>query len=685
MSNRLVKEKSPYLLQHKNNPVDWYPWGEEAFEEAKKRDCPIFLSVGYSTCHWCHVMERESFEDSEVADVLNRYFIGIKVDREERPDVDHIYMTFCQAMTGQGGWPLTVIMTPDKKPFFAGTYFPKKNRWGRPGLMDVLEQVRLKWQNERESVVQAGSSIVEAIEPHFGSRAGELSLDICREAFEQLSRRFDKKYGGFGSAPKFPTPHNLSFLLRYWKHSGEAKGLDMVKKTLISMREGGIYDHVGFGFSRYSTDEKWLVPHFEKMLYDNALLAIAYLEAFQASGEEIFAQTARDIFTYVLRDMSPPGGAFYSAEDADSEGEEGKFYVWEQREVLDILGEREGSIYAQLYDITPGGNFEGKSIPNLIGRDSEKVARQHNLSMEELTRMAQACRIKLYNAREKRVHPFKDDKILTAWNGLMCAALARGAAVLGEDKYLTEAERAADFIWENMRTKEGRLLARHREGESALPAYLDDYAFLAWAMLELYQSGFKPIYLKRALELVHEMTELFWDKDSGGFYFYGSDAEQLLARPREIYDSAIPSGNSVAAMVLLMLSRITGRSELEDLAEQTLKSFAGDAAFSPGNFTFYLSALLFALGSTREIVLVGNDLREEGFQRLLQAARKQFLPDAVLIFRPAGGGDGEIETLAPHIKGHVTVDGRAAAYVCKDYACLAPVTEPDKLVHEVRN
>ncbi|MHB8919320.1 MAG: thioredoxin domain-containing protein, partial [Desulfocucumaceae bacterium] len=468
MANRLAGEKSPYLLQHKNNPVDWYPWGDEAFDKAKSEDKPVFLSIGYSTCHWCHVMERESFEDHEVAEMLNRHYVSIKVDREERPDVDHIYMSVCQALTGQGGWPLTIIMTPGRQPFFAGTYFPKHSKWGRAGLLDMLDNIRLKWQSDRDSITEAGRRVTGAVMEQFTSEGGELAGEVVNRAFWALEKSFDSRYGGFGGAPKFPTPHNLMFLLRYWKRTGEKSALEMVEKTLRSMHAGGIYDHIGFGFSRYSTDRQWVVPHFEKMLYDNALISLVFTEVYQVTGDPFYRRVAGEIFTYVLRDMTSPEGAFYSAEDADSEGVEGKFYVWTPGEVSRVLGQDGGRYFCEIYNITPEGNFEGKGIPNLVAAGGQVEG--HRGRLEE-------SRLKLFSHREKRVHPYKDDKIITSWNGLMVASLARSAAVTGDGKCLGAAERAAGFIWDKLRNGGGRLLARYRDGEAAYPGYIDDYAF----------------------------------------------------------------------------------------------------------------------------------------------------------------------------------------------------------------
>lgn len=682
MANRLKQEKSPYLLQHANNPVNWYPWGDEAFTKAKTEDKPIFLSVGYSTCHWCHVMERESFEDPEVAELLNKYYVSVKVDREERPDVDHIYMTICQAMTDSGGWPLTVVMTPEKKPFFAGTYFPKESKWGRPGLMDILGQISSAWQQKRGELIEAGEQVVEAIKPRISSSRGELSGETLEKAYRLFSRQFDPEFGGFGPAPKFPTPHNLTFLLRHWKRTGEKKALEMVEKTLQSMYRGGIYDHVGFGFSRYSTDREWLVPHFEKMLYDNALLAMAYLEAYQATGNEFYAGVAREIFTYVLRDMTSPEGGFYSAEDADSEGEEGKFYVWKPDEVIDVLGREDGELYCRLYNITPGGNFEGRSIPNLIYNSLEKQAVEMNISEEELRERIEASRKKMFLRREKRVHPYKDDKVLTAWNGLMIAALARGAAVLREMDYREAAEKALEFIWTRLRREDGRLLARFREDEALYLAYLDDYAFLAWGAIELYEATFKPEYLRRALQLTRQMDELFRDEQNGGYFFYAKDAEELIARPKEVYDGAMPSGNSVAALNLFRLSRLTGDPELESLARRQMDAFAGDVASYPRGFTHFLMALQFALGPTKEIVIAGKP-DSDGLREMALALHSRFLPDSVLVLRPENSEAREIEELVPYVREQRSLDGKATAYVCENFTCMAPTTDLNRLVEAI--
>lgn len=678
--NRLINEKSPYLLQHAHNPVDWYPWGEEAFAKAKAEDKPIFLSIGYSTCHWCHVMEKESFEDEEVARVLNNGFVPIKVDREERPDVDHIYMSVCQAMTGQGGWPLTVLMTPEKKPFFAGTYFPKHEKWGRPGLMEILAQVGEKWKEDRDLLVQAGDQVTEAIQPRPEDlSADKLTAKTLQSAFMQARRLFDGRYGGFGPAPKFPTPHNLFFLLRYWKRNNDPEALAMVEKTLESMYRGGIYDHIGYGFARYSTDEKWLVPHFEKMLYDNALLALAYIEGFQVTGRNLYARVAKEIFTYILRDMTSPEGGFYSAEDADSEGEEGKFYVWTPAEIKGILGERDGEHYCRLFDITPEGNFEGRSIPNLISAPPFDAAGEVGLEPGESTDSIELQRKKLFDARARRVYPYKDDKILTSWNGLMIAALARGAAVFDDVVYGEAAARATEFIFQRMRREDGRLLARYRDGESAYPAYLDDYAFFTWGLLELYQATFEFSYLERALDLAGQMIKLFWDKENGGFFFTGMDAEQLISRPKEIYDGAMPSGNSAALHTLLRLARLTGNTDLAETAEKQITVFACRVGQYPWGYTHFLSGLDFMLGPSREIVIAG-EAGDADTEAMFSAIRRFFLPETAVVFHPPGDAGKKIEKAAPFVKEQLPVNGRTTAYVCRNYACRAPVTDLEGLI-----
>lgn len=510
-------------------------------------------------------MEKESFESEEVAAILNKNYIAIKVDREERPDVDSIYMTVCQALIGSGGWPLTIFMTPDKKPFYAGTYFPKESKYKLPGIMDILNSIAEQWKEKSEDIVDSSEKIVNHIKS-MGTKDSQIELgeelgeDEIHNAFNSFNSVFDKNYGGFGRAPKFPSPHNLRFLLRYWKNYNEPKALQMVEKTLEAMYEGGIFDHIGFGFSRYSTDEKWLVPHFEKMLYDNALLSAVYVEAFEATGKGFYKEVAEKIFTYILRDMTSPEGAFYSAEDADSEGEEGKYYVFTLNEVSLVLGEQFYKTYCEHYNITKEGNFEGHNIPNLIGKKSSSNVNK------DLERKLERMRQNLFEYRERRVHPYKDDKILTSWNGLMIAALAHGGRVFENSLYIHKAEEAMDFILSTMINENGRLMARYREGEIAHLGYLEDYAFLVHALIELYEANFNIKYLSKALELNENMLKLFKDEDQGGLFLYGIDGEELIVRPKDIYDGAIPSGNSVATLNMLRLARLTANRELESEA-----------------------------------------------------------------------------------------------------------------------
>lgn len=665
-TNRLSHEKSPYLLQHAHNPVDWYPWGSEAFDKARQEDKPVFLSIGYSTCHWCHVMERESFEDEDVAKILNGHFISIKVDREERPDIDHIYMSVCQALTGQGGWPLTIVMNPEREPFFAGTYLPKGDRMGMYGLTTILGKIMDAWKNNREALYYSGARLIEALREDTDLLGENPPVELPAEAFNHFKYTFDNTYGGFGRAPKFPSPHNLFFLLRYWYIHREELALEMVEKTLASMHRGGIYDHVGFGFSRYSTDKKWLVPHFEKMLYDNALLAIAYLEAFQATRKEEYARVAKEIFTYVLRDMTSQEGGFYSAEDADSEGVEGKFYVWTPGEIKEVLGEEAGKKYCSLYDITDPGNFEGHSIPNLIKSGMQDGDRE----------FAEECRRLLFDHREKRIHPYKDDKILTAWNGLMIAAMAMGGRILKEESYTRAAENAVKFIDSHLIRNDGRLMARYRQGEAAYPAYADDYAFLVWGLLELYVTTYRPQYLVKALKLNGDLLKYFWDHENGGLFIYGSDGEQLIARPKEAYDGAMPSGNSVCAMNFLRLARLTGQHELEDKALQLFRAFGTSLERVPYGHAFMLTALLFSRSAAKEIVIVGDEM-SEATNDMLKVINDNFRPFTTSILH--SGYDSELLEAVPYVGEYHALDGKPSVYICENFLCQAPVTDIDQL------
>ncbi len=676
ISNRLAREKSPYLLQHAENPVDWFAWGEEAFQKAREEDKPVFLSIGYATCHWCHVMAHESFEDEDVSRLLNQSFISIKVDREERPDVDQVYMNVCQALTGQGGWPLSVFITPEKIPFFAGTYFPKSGRPGLIGFTDLLSRIANLWRTNREALLKSGRQILHVLRSAAAPVAAELVLDeeILKKAFAHFSRVFDETNGGFGRAPKFPTPHHLTFLLRWFRRSRDPRAAAMVEKTLAAMRQGGIFDQIGYGFHRYSVDEGWLVPHFEKMLYDQALLAMAYTEAFQALGKEEYGRTAKEIFSYVLRDMTSAEGAFYSAEDADSEGEEGRFYVWTPREIKKILGADLGDLFCRSYDITPEGNFEnGTSIPHRADALS-RLAESAGRNIAELEDALETARGKLFQARAGRVHPLKDDKVLTSWNGLMIAALAKGSQALGNPSYAGAARRAADFLLEKMRARGGTLYRRYRNGDLAHAGYAEDYAFLVWGLLELYESLFDPKYLEEALHLTRIMIELFEDEENGGFYFTGKDHEALISRNKETYDGAIPSGNSVAAGNLLRLARLTGKFDLEDRAERLFRSFSATLAAAPMSCTQLLAAVDFRIGPAREIVIAG-DPEEEDTQAVIAAVQRTFLPNKVLLVSPPGEAGKKISALAPFLAGMRPRGEKPTLYLCEGHACRNPLTD----------
>ena len=685
--NKLIGEKSPYLLQHAYNPVDWYPWGDEAFEKAEKENRPIFLSIGYSTCHWCHVMEKESFEDEDVARLMNDAFVSIKVDREERPDIDGVYMTVCQMMTGSGGWPLTIVMTPDKKPFFAATYLPKEARFGRAGMKELIPRIKGLWENNRgEALTSADkvTSILEttSIEPN-GKELTEGTLEI---AYRGLSRNFDVQHGGFSHAPKFPTPHNLMYLLRYWRRTGDERALKMVEMTLVNMRSGGIYDHLGFGFHRYSTDHRWLVPHFEKMLCDQALLAMAYIEAYQATGKKEYEETAREVFTYVLRDMTAPEGGFSSAEDADSEGEEGKFYLWTEEEIGGILTAEETEIFTKVFTIQRAGNFReeatgaetGKNIPH-ITRPIPVLAKELGMSLGELKERLEKAREKLFAVREKRVHPHKDDKILTDWNALMIAALSKGAQAFHEPAYEEAAGRAAEFILTKLRDTNGRLYHRYRDGEVAIPAFLDDYAFLSWGLMELYEATFDSGYLRRAIELNDVMLEHFWDPENGGLYFSADDAEGMLVRKKELYDGAIPSGNSVAMLNLIRLSCLAGNSLYEEKAAHLLRACSKTIIETPLAYTQFMAALDFSLGPSSQVVIVGNP-RSGDTMTMIETLQGSFIPNKVVMFRSTEEKDPEITRLAEYTRDLESIGGKATAYVCRDFRCDLPTTDAKQML-----
>ena len=690
--NRLIYESSPYLLQHATNPIDWFPWGTEAFDKAKREDKPVFLSIGYSTCHWCHVMEHESFSDPEVAELLNRSFISIKVDREERPDIDQVYMTVVQAMTGSGGWPMTILMTPDKEPFYAGTYFPKDDRWGRPGLMQLLPQIADVWQNNRQKVLSSADEIVRYVKRLNKSQPGTgLDRRILDQAYQALAERYDPEYGGFGKSPKFPSPHQLNFLLRRYHHTQNKQALAMVEKTLIQMRLGGIYDQIGFGFHRYSTDAQWLVPHFEKMLYDQAMLIMAYTEAYQATGNAFYAGVAEEIITYVLRDMTAAQGGFLSAEDADSEGVEGKFYLWTVQDIKNTLGQKDAELFIKAFNVKDSGNFQeagpGTNIDENIlhlKKPLPELAKELDIAETQLRKSLEVGGRKIFHEREKRIHPFKDDKVLTDWNGLMIAALAQAGNVLDNRQYTKAARKAADFILQNLTQDNGRLLKRYRKGKAGLPAHINDYAFMVWGLIELYQATYELKYLKDAIALNDHMLSHFWDKQNGGLYMTADDSEKLLIRSKEIYDGAIPSGNSVATMNLLRLSAMTANKEYATRAESILTAHSIRVKQYPAGHTQLMSALEFALNPSYEVVIVGNHQKQDTLA-MLAALREPFIPQKVVLFRteePDAAAD--IADIAPFTRSMVTRNGLATAYVCQNFACRLPTTSIDQMLKSLR-
>lgn len=679
MANHLLNEKSPYLLQHANNPVDWYPWGEEAFQKAKTADKPIFLSIGYATCHWCHVMAHESFEDETVARLLNEHYIAVKVDREERPDVDQVYMSVCQTLTGRGGWPLSIFMTPEGRPFFAGTYFPRTARMGMSGFTELLQQIMALWQKDRGKVLQAGDEITRSIQSRRG-RGLEviLALGTLETGYEQLLKSFDVRWGGVGQAPKFPTPHHLTFLIRWDRRRPGSRAREMVIRTLEAMRSGGIFDHIGLGFHRYSVDARWLVPHFEKMLYDQALQVMAYTEAYQAWQDPLHSRVTRETLTYVLRDMTSPEGGFYSAEDADSEGREGVYYVWTPGEVKKHLGAELGDLFCRCYDIRARGNFEeGKSIPNWPV-PLANAANREGQTLDDLEKSLTRAREILFEVRKRRIPPLKDDKIITAWNGLMIAALAKAAQALDEPEYARAAAKAADFVLEKMQDPSGRLYRRYREGELANPGYLEDYAFLVWGLIELYEATFKLRFLEEALRLNRLMIDLFWDEKGGGFYFTPRDGEALITREKEIYDGAVPSGNSVALLNLLRLSKVSGATDLEEKADRLLRAFSVSVAATPMAYTQFLNALDWITGPSQEIVIAG-DPKEPATEQMVRTLQQPFLPNKILLFKSTGPEGNELSRLAPFAGSWEAVGGRPTAYLCQGYTCQRPLTDLDEL------
>ena len=663
--NRLIFAGSPYLLQHAENPVNWHPWGDEAFEKARSEDKAVFLSIGYATCHWCHVMAHESFEDKEVADVLNRHFISIKVDREERPDVDEQYMTAAHLMNVSGGWPLTVFMNHDRRPFFIATYLPRTRRQGMSGIIDILEEIAGLWKTRRDEIERQGAAVIAAMAQLTSSAETDIpGSEVLKEAYQRLRGIYDKTWGGFGTAPKFPMPLYLSFLMRFLRSAGSGEALGMVEHTLQAMRRGGIYDQIGFGFHRYSVDREWLVPHFEKMLYDQALLAMAYLEAFQITRDTFFMDVAGEIFAYVEREMTAPGGGFYTALDADSQGSEGTYYLWTPAEVESVIGQEASRRFCALTGITKQGNFEGRNIPFLPIALNEFAVRE-GIPVEKLRTDLENWRRMLLQAREKRVRPLRDEKVLTAWNGLMIAALARGYAVTGDNAYRVAAGRAVSFIRENMVTPAGRLLRTRHSENRGVPGFLDDYASFCWGLIELYQATLEPAYLEYALHYTGDMLRLFRDPESGGLFESGLDAETVLIRTRGGADGVAPSGNSVAALNLLRLGRIAGDAALLGEGEKILRSCMGNVVRQPAGYVALLSALDYLNGPSVEITLVG-DRHMKNTSDMQHAIGRRFIPGLAL----RGATDsGEFPV----------INGRTTAYVCAAGACRAPVVELGEL------
>ncbi len=696
-TNRLAGEKSPYLLQHAHNPVDWFPWGEEAFEKAKREDRPIFLSIGYSTCHWCHVMERESFEDRSVADILNRHFVSIKVDREERPDVDSVYMAYVQAVTGSGGWPMSVWLTPRLKPFFGGTYFPPEDRGGRAGLKRILGRIAEAWKNERDRLMDSADSVVEQLRNSAPLMGADTTADpdesALDEAFQQLLRSFDSVHGGFGAAPKFPTPPILNFLLRYHARTGEDKAREMALLTLHRMADGGIRDHIGGGFHRYSVDRQWHVPHFEKMLYDQAQLACLYLDACRITGDGDLAGVARGTLDYVLRDLRGDQGQFYSAEDADSpcpddpnQRKEGAFYLWDQPEIESHLTPEDAALFRFVYGVEqegnvrddPHGEFGGKNIL-YHARTLKDAAGEWNISHQEAEETLDRIRRRLFEVRSRRPRPHLDDKAVTSWNGLMISAFSRASQVLDEANYLKAANDAADFLRKNLFDVERGVVLRHyRDGAAEIDGYLDDYAFLIQGLLDLYESGFDIGRLEWALELQKTQDRLFEDSEGGGYFSTSGEDGSILLREKSYFDGAEPSGNAVSAHNLLRLKHMLGREEFGNKAENLFRAFGGIIDSTPHALPRMLLALQFYLGGPKQVVIAG-DPESDDTRALLKAARRHFVPDKIVLLADGGRGQDVLSGYQPYIAG-MAPEGPARAYICENQTCRAAVEDPDELI-----
>jgi len=669
-TNRLIEETSPYLLQHAHNPVNWFPWCEEALKTARQQNKPILLSIGYSSCHWCHVMERESFENEVIADIMNRHFVNIKVDREERPDLDSIYMNYVQMATGQGGWPLTVFLTPDLIPFFGGTYFPPVSALGRMGFKTVLENIHHFFQTQRDQIQGKQRDILAGLKNtarvNFGEQ--ELDEDLLEQAFINSMRQFDSRNGGFGAAPKFPSTMTLAFLLRWHQRTHNQAALDAVTLTLDSMARGGIYDHLGGGFHRYSVDDRWLVPHFEKMLYDNALLTRLYLEAYQVTGEVFYRLVAEETLAYVQRDMTSIDGGFYSAEDADSEGEEGKFYVWTVEETREILGLQDSELFNDYYDVTTAGNWEGKNILHPQG-DLTAYAKERDLPPEELKGFLDLCRSRLFQSRKERVRPLLDDKVLASWNGLMLTAFAEAAGVLDNSDFLRMAERNAHFLTSRMLVR-NRLQRTWKNNDARLLAYLDDYAHIIEGLITLYEVGGDPVWIDQALSLMETQLALFYDEERGDFFLTSEEHEALPVRQKEFFDNALPSGNSVSSLNLLKLAVLTGQNRYGSIARRMLERMAGGMSQHPLAFSNWLRALDFQLGPVKEIVLIGPP---GGRDTLMEGVWKRFLPRKVVV--QADAPNPELADKIPLLANRGTLNGKSTAYVCENFSCREPTSD----------
>jgi uncharacterized protein YyaL (SSP411 family) len=683
--NRLIEQTSPYLLQHAHNPVDWFPWGEEAFARARQEDKPVFLSIGYSTCHWCHVMERESFEDEATAAILNEHFISIKVDREELPDIDDAYMKLIQLMTGSGGWPLSVFMTADGWPFYGGTYFPPQELQGRPGFRQVLHVVAQTWREGRDELLDSAGRIVDALkEVELPGAPMALSEEILGQTVTDLMNRFDGAYGGFGDAPKFPQPGVLSLLLRWSYRSADTQALEMVTKTLDAMMAGGLYDHLGGGFHRYSTDAQWKVPHFEKMLYDQAMLAIVYTHAYQVTGRDAYAAVAGQTLDYVLRDMTDPGGGFYAAEDADSEGREGAFYLWQEAQIEAVFRPQAARLFARRFGVTPEGNFEdGRNILH-IARTVEQLSEEFGMEPQVIGHELTAAVEQLRAFRNTRPRPERDDKIITAWNGLMISALSIVGTALEQPRYVEAAQKAARFVLDELRI-DGGLMRYHRDGHAVTRGFLDDYACLVAGLMDLYEASFDPHWLEEAVALAGRMMDLFEDKDGHGFFMTDSEGESLIVREKPYYDGAVPSGNAVAALSLQKLGRITSDERFSRAGRQTLEAFSESMSQSAVAMTAMLGALDYWLSPGQEVVIASaapSPSMGLDAEPMVAEVRRHFLPHAIRLFHPPASEPAatEIERIAPFTSPLVPIEGRTAVYICKDRTCQPPVTE----VHSLR-